>query len=818
MFGVAFTQLAVLVFISLGGPSSIPLGMPPGPEDPVMAQFAPEECLFYSTWSSTVTPDPSRNVTERWMAQPELVKSFDHLKLAMRQMSQSGEENEVAFDSVAYQLAARCLSCSVGFYLSEIEFHQWTPLIEGGALIDLGTNGQELMEKITQAMKLLADREKIKIDMVQYSGFDFWTIAADQTEMKSTLTWGFIRDQYLAITIGEGEMQRLLGNLRTAPPQWLTDLRNDLSVDRVSSVSRIDVDGCADRLLQFMEEEDPRSVDGMKRFFKIVGVSSLGEAGWVSGLDGDGFICRGAYRTQGEPEGLLGLIVGEPLEPNAFGKIVDQPMIMLGARVSAPKAFELLRDFSGLYDRSETQFDQGVAWISDTIGVNIQTDVLENLDDHAYLYGSVDPAQPMVGWVLGLGVLNEMALMESYHKLNEFMKATCRSVPGLDLIETEVAGRTFFTFSESQEFRSIPEISWSLSQGELLLSLDPETLSGHLQREWMTDDALVKNERVSWCFAPPRENVSGPLWVSSVNVPSLIEMAMPLLRASRDPLFPTELDFDSGDIPSIKILTRDMKPSLSAVYQTSGGFETIQRQTYPGGTPGAVVGATAIGLLPALMKVRNATARAEAVNQIRQLTIAMHNYHDAYDALPARFSKSDDGKPLLSWRVHILPFIEGGELYQEFHLDEPWDSEHNRTLIERMPDAFRHPKLEIDVGKTVYLVPATNGVMRAPEDSVDEKKFPTGMKLQGIIDGTSNTALMLIGNAENAVTWTQPDDFQWEALEDPVNGLYDGWGDGLHVGLADGSVYFVKGSWLRIVFGNLIQPDDGEVIPFERDN
>ena len=101
---------------------------------------------------------------------------------------------------------------------------------------------------------------------------------------------------------------------------------------------------------------------------------------------------------------------------------------------------------------------------------------------------------------------------------------------------------------------------------------------------------------------------------------------------------------------------------------------------------------------------------------------------------------------------------------------------------------------------------------------VDEKKFPTGMKLQGIIDGTSNTALMLIGNAENAVTWTQPDDFQWEALEDPVNGLYDGWGDGLHVGLADGSVYFVKGSWLRRVFGNLIQPDDGEVIPFERDN
>lgn len=817
MLGVAFSQFAVVIFIALGGQLSVPLGMPPGPEDPVMARFAPEKCLFYATWSPTVTPDPSQNVTERWMAQPEIVTSFDRLKSAMQQISQSSEPDEIAFDTVAFQLAERCLSHSVGFYLSKIEFNEMNPLIEGGALIDLGSNGHELMADIPQAMKVLADEDGIAISKVEFSGIEFWTIAADQTEIKSTITWGFIQDQYLAITVGDGEMQRLLGNLSTDAPLWLADLRNELPVDRVSSVSRIDVIRCADCFLQFIEGDEPGALERMERFLKLVGVSSLQEAGWVSGLDGDGFICRGSYRTKGEPGGLLGLIAGEPLEPIAFGRIAEQQMIMLGSRVSMPKAFELLRDFIALYDRSDTQFDQGVAWINETTGINIQADVLDHLNDHAYLYGSVNLAEPTAGWVLGIGVLNEMILLESYNQLNEFIKATCNAVPGLDLIETEVADQTFFTFRADREFGFFPDISWSLSQGELLLSLDSESLSVHLQREWMSDDSWVKNDWFSTCFTLPRENVSGPLWVSSVNIPSFIEMGIPLLRRSRNPFLPPELDFDSNDIPPVKILTKEMKPCLSALFQTPDGFETIQRQTFPGGTPGSLVGATAIGVLPALLKIRKAAVRAQTAYQIRQLILAMHNYHDVNDGLPARFSKSADGKPLLSWRVHILPFIEGGELYQEFHLDEPWDSEHNRALIERMPDAFRHPKIKTDVGKTVYLVPAANGAIKAPAKSVNEIDFPIGMELESISDGSSRTAILLVGNAENAVNWTQPDDFDWEDLKDPVAGLYDGGRDRFYIGLADGSVTLVSGLWLRKVFENLIQPDDGEIVLFDRD-
>src|SRR5205814_6093315 len=72
--------------------------------------------------------------------------------------------------------------------------------------------------------------------------------------------------------------------------------------------------------------------------------------------------------------------------------------------------------------------------------------------------------------------------------------------------------------------------------------------------------------------------------------------------------------------------------------------------------------------------------RMRSANNLKQLMLAMHNYHDVYGRFPADI-RDKDGKPLLSWRVHILPFIEQVNLYKQFRLDEPWDSEHNKKLI-----------------------------------------------------------------------------------------------------------------------------------------
>jgi hypothetical protein len=75
-----------------------------------------------------------------------------------------------------------------------------------------------------------------------------------------------------------------------------------------------------------------------------------------------------------------------------------------------------------------------------------------------------------------------------------------------------------------------------------------------------------------------------------------------------------------------------------------------------------------------------------------QLALAVHAYAEVRDLqLPPAVVTDKTGRPLYSWRVLLLPFLHEESLFNQFHLDEPWDSEHNKTLIEKMPAVYRSP-------------------------------------------------------------------------------------------------------------------------------
>jgi len=183
-----------------------------------------------------------------------------------------------------------------------------------------------------------------------------------------------------------------------------------------------------------------------------------------------------------------------------------------------------------------------------------------------------------------------------------------------------------------------------------------------------------------------------------------------------------------------------------------------------------------------VQKVREGAQRAVSVNNLKQIALAMHNYHDVYKAFPANAIYSADGKTaLLSWRVAILPFIEHQALYNEFKLNEPWDSAHNKKLIEKMPRIYADVKAdEKNQGKTYYQVFTGTGT------GFD------GNKNKAVTDfaaGTSNT--VLAAEAKDAVIWTQPVDLAVPAAKDKmpaVGGLFEA---GFNVMFADGSVRFM---------------------------
>ena len=193
------------------------------------------------------------------------------------------------------------------------------------------------------------------------------------------------------------------------------------------------------------------------------------------------------------------------------------------------------------------------------------------------------------------------------------------------------------------------------------------------------------------------------------------------------------------------------------------------------------------------------------MNNLKQIGLAMHNYHATNGSFPPAYTVDKDGKPLLSWRVLILPFLEQEALYKEFHLDEPWDSPHNKPLIERMPTSYVCPSesdRRVDRGKTTYLTPRGKATI-----------FPgsEGIKLQKITDGTSNTIFIVDAPSSRAVTWTKPDDWDVEMNAD-LKQIFGRHPEGTNFGFADGSVHFIKDTIDPKTLLNLLTRDGGEVI------
>jgi uncharacterized protein (TIGR03067 family)/prepilin-type processing-associated H-X9-DG protein len=193
--------------------------------------------------------------------------------------------------------------------------------------------------------------------------------------------------------------------------------------------------------------------------------------------------------------------------------------------------------------------------------------------------------------------------------------------------------------------------------------------------------------------------------------------------------------------------------------------------------------------------------KSQSQNNLKQIALAFHIYHDVFKGMPPQAICDDKGKPLLSWRVAILPYIEQDNLYKQFKLNEPWDSAHNIKLAEKMPDLYRAPTSEkVKPGHTHYQV------ITGP-DTLYPK--PTNKpRFQQITDGTSNT--LLVVEASTAVSWTKPED----VVYDPKNALpkFGGlFSDGFNAAWCDGSVRFISSRADPMALRAVITPSGGEV-------
>lgn len=207
-----------------------------------------------------------------------------------------------------------------------------------------------------------------------------------------------------------------------------------------------------------------------------------------------------------------------------------------------------------------------------------------------------------------------------------------------------------------------------------------------------------------------------------------------------------------------------------------------------------------LGDLPTLVRplIADSVQRQRAAvarNDLRQIGMGMYNYHDSLGSFPAH-DQGAKGPVGLSWRVHILPYVDEAPLYNEFHQDEPWDSEHNKTLIPRMPKIYGNSS----EGKSSIHVFVGDGT-------------PFGSKpihLKQVLDGTSNTILAVRAGDDKAEIWTKPGGLAFDTAN-PIQALGN-IGEMFDILLMDASVRQLPKSIDAATLENLIQHNEGNPV------
>jgi len=220
-------------------------------------------------------------------------------------------------------------------------------------------------------------------------------------------------------------------------------------------------------------------------------------------------------------------------------------------------------------------------------------------------------------------------------------------------------------------------------------------------------------------------------------------------------------------------------------------------------------GVLAALLIPAFSSAQGAARRAQCMNNMKQISLAMMCYQDQHGCYPPAYLADEDGRPMHSWRVLILPYLEEQMLYEQYNFDEPWDSPDNLALAGMMPSIYRCPSDEVNDGtETSY------AVIVGPDTAFPGAESVTMAQIR---DGMSNT-LLAVEATGSGINWLEPRDLDAEEVNlfginsGNVGGIQSNHANGANAAFCDGSVQSLSEAIDPETLRLLINRSDGMVI------
>jgi type II secretion system protein G len=808
-----FVRLAWFWILASG--FGFPMGLPPGPEDPVVANVAPQECLFYVGWASMATPDPkSPNQLEQLFAEPEVQQLLSEVErlaryafLSMNRRPEIDIEGpeKVPFDEFApppgvkrkaapakkppsaakeeaevaammedgIWLVKKAISSPGAVYLAKLEIRdpRQPPKIQAGAIVGLGDDAPKVRTLLDKYAKHLV---RGPAETVKIGDATFYRIKPDPEA--PTSTWG-VYGKYFVIGLGDGEAEALVKRMEGKPPEWLTAVRNRLTVERPARVSYVNVRKIV-QIIRAKAGPEAEPVIGALGLDNFISYAS------VSGLDKEGYASKSLLATEKQGGDLLAFLGSQPMEAKDLAPIPRDATLAAAARIDPDQIWQTVVSTMAKADpRGAERLGREIGQAEEHLGLKLREDLFQPLGGVWCIYNSPGEGGLVVTGLTAVGQLKDAKRAAATNqKLVSVLKAALEETGtrfGGRIKQFKCAGQDVFMLDLPGGVPVAP--SWCVTDKELIVALFPQNVKAYLLRGPEYQSLAAEPEVAEMLKAEP-----GPAVVSYLNTPDLFRLVYPVVqimaRFATAEMQRQGVDVPLAVLPSAPSIGKHLRPGVTAVRRTKDGLETTARHSLPGQDIGASAPVMAALLLPAVSSAREAGRRSQCANNLKQIDLALLNYEQAHRSFPPAYTVDKNGKPLLSWRVLILPYLEQEPLYRQFHLDEPWDSEHNKKLIVDLP-LYRCPSGRLLPGKTTYLtVRGKDTIFPGSEKDID---------LAAIRDGTSNTIAVVDAGDQSAVDWTRPDDFTPDP-KNPTKGLLGHHPNGFNVVFADCSVHFIS--------------------------
>ncbi len=667
------------------------------------------------------------------------------------------------------------------------------PDIRGGLVINGGEDAAEFKTALENAQAALP----VQPEKVQINGVSCYRLKLGPGALP--VEWG-ISDKHLMVGVGEGVLKGMLKRASGEVPAWLTAAKKQVPVQRLSTFTYINIK-------KLVQQFAPLGGPQAQAVIDAAGLGNVTTLAAATGLEGEGIVSRTLLGIEGQPAGIFSLSASKPLTAKDMAPIPRDANVAVACRFDLARAIDTGLDIAEkIQPQAKEEVEQVLGVVKQRLDVDLRKDIVDSLGDVWCLYNSPDEGGLLfTGLTAVVRVQDYDRLSGAHAKLLAVAQAELGQPPAGAFARPKPRIEHFQFAGQDIYFLSANDVpfapAWCLTHKELIVAAFPQQIKAYLSRG-SDFKSLAELPEVADIF---KKEADGPVSLSYFDPRGFFDHIYPLLcvgmqMASRE-LAHQGVDLNVAMIPSAPTIARHLRPSISCVRRTDAGIESTSRGTIPA-TSLTSIAPVAIGLLlPAVQSARESARRAQSMNNMKQIVLAMLNYESANGRLPpAYIANEKTGKPLLSWRVAILPYLEQQALYQEFHLDEPWDSEHNKKLAEKVVAVYRSPVSNAKPGMTNYLT------VRGKDTAFPGKE---GVKMSQITDGTSNTIALVEANDSKAVPWTKPDDFKYDEKNPGLGGLFP---HGFNAAMCDGSVHFINSTIDADTLRNLFNIHDGNAV------